>query len=164
MIPLKNQHKLRGLQARDFAIPRPPEPTTTRVDCSVHGDANHRGTLVPWYAVCMLRGVFQRAAVAIVLMGGLLAPNGICLQPTPHPAHSCCAPAPESTQFAQTECCTARAPLPAVVVAPDVPAPAPMSVAVNFVPVLEFSSRDGFPSAAIIPHLSPPTGAFNLRI
>jgi hypothetical protein len=27
----------------------------------------------------MLRGIFQRVAVAIVLMGALLAPSGICL-------------------------------------------------------------------------------------
>jgi hypothetical protein len=112
----------------------------------------------------MLRGVFQRAAVAIVLMGGLLAPNGICLERTHKSAHSCCAPAPGSSKIVQTDCCTARAPLPAVLVAPDLPVSASMSAAVDFIPVLEFSSRDGFPAAAVIPPLSPPTGAFNLRI
>jgi hypothetical protein len=38
----------------------------------------------------MVRCVFQWAAVAIILMGSLLAPSGMCLQSTPKVAHSCC--------------------------------------------------------------------------
>jgi hypothetical protein len=112
----------------------------------------------------MLRGVFQRAAVAIVLMGGLLAPNGVCLQRTHQAAHSCCAPAPESGKTAQPDCCIARAPLPAVVVAPNLSGPVSMSVTREFVLATELSSPGDFPAAAVIPPLSPPTGAFNLRI
>ena len=63
----------------------------------------------------MRKGVFQRAAVAIVLMGSLLAPFGTCLQPAHKALHGCCAPASESGKTAQTNCCTASAPLPAVV-------------------------------------------------
>ena len=112
----------------------------------------------------MLRGVFQRAAVAIVLMGSLLAPFGNCLQRTHKTAHGCCAPASESNKTAQTNCCTASAPLPAVVVAPNLPGSAPMTVAQELISLDEFCSRSEFPRFAVIPPHSPPTGAFNLRI
>ncbi|MGA2809126.1 MAG: hypothetical protein ABSE87_13415 [Terracidiphilus sp.] len=112
----------------------------------------------------MLRGVFQRAAVAILLMGGLLAPNGICLQQTHKATHSCCAPAPESSATVKSDCCAARAPLPAVVVAPNLPGPVSMAAAPEFVPATELFSPGDFLAAAVIPPLSPPTGAFNLRI
>jgi hypothetical protein len=112
----------------------------------------------------MLRGVFQRAAVAIVLMGLLLAPFGTCLQPAHKTAHGCCAPASESGKAAQTNCCTASAPLPAVVVAANLPGSAPMTVAQEFISLDEFSTRSEFPRLAVIPPHSPPAGAFNLRI
>src|SRR5208283_2683232 len=112
----------------------------------------------------MLRGVFQRAAVAIVVMGGLLAPNGICLQRAHKSAHSCCAPAPGSCKTVQADCCTTRAPLPAVVVAPRLSAPVSMSGAPEFVPATELSSPGELLAVAVIPPLSPPTSAFNLRI
>jgi hypothetical protein len=112
----------------------------------------------------MLRGVFQRAAVAILLMGGLLAPNGICLGRTYHAAHSCCAPAPESSKTVQADCCTARAPLSAIVVAPNLSGPVAMAVAQVFVPTTELSSPGHLLAAAVIPPQSPHTGAFSLRI
>ena len=128
------------------------------------GDLHHRKQEFPWYAETMLRGVFQRAAVAIVLMGSLLAPFGTCLQRTHKAAHSCCSHASESRKTAQTNCCIASAPLPAVVVAPNLPGSAPMTVAQEFISLDEFSSRSEFPILAVIPPHSPPTGAFNLRI
>jgi hypothetical protein len=112
----------------------------------------------------MRNGVFQRAAVAIVLMGAMLAPFGICLQPTHKAAHSCCSQASKSSQSVRTNCCTASAPLPAVVVAPNLPGSAPMTVAQEFISLDEFSSRSEFPILAVIPPHSSPTGAFNLRI
>jgi hypothetical protein len=112
----------------------------------------------------MLSGVYKRAAVAIVLMSSLLAPFGTCLQPAHKTAHSCCAPASESGKTAQTNCCTASAPLPAVVVATNLPGSAPMTVAQEFISLDEFSSRSEFPRFAVIPSHSPPPGAFILRI
>src|ERR1035438_8151286 len=112
----------------------------------------------------MLRGVYQRAAVAIVLMGSLLAPFGTCLQPTLKAAHSCCSHASKSNQFVRTNCCTASAPLPAVVVAPNLPGSAPMTVVRAFVSLDEPSSSSEFSVLSVIPQHSPPAGAFNLRI
>jgi len=112
----------------------------------------------------MLRGVFQRAAVAIVLMGALLAPFGTCMQRTHMGAHSCCSHASESRKTAQSNCCVASASLPAVVVAPNLPVSAPMTFAQEFISLDEFSSRNEFSILAVIPPHSPTTGAFNLRI
>jgi hypothetical protein len=112
----------------------------------------------------MLIGVYKRAAVAIVLMGSLLAPFGTCLQPAHKAAHSCCAPASRSSQSVRTNCCAASVPLPAVVVAPNLPGSAPMTVAQEFISLDEFSSRSEFPRFAVIPSHSPPPGAFILRI
>src|ERR1035438_1130182 len=103
----------------------------------------------------MLRGVYQRAAVAIVLMGSLLAPFGTCLQPTLKAAHSCCSHASRSNQSVRTNCCTASAPLPAVVVAANLPGSAPMAVAQEFISLDEFSSRSEFPRLTVIPPHSP---------
>jgi hypothetical protein len=111
-----------------------------------------------------LIGVFQRAAVAIVLMGSLLAPFGSCLQRTHNTRHGCCAPASESNKTADTNCCAASAPLPAIVVAPSLPGSAPMTVAPEFVSLDEFSSRSEFHVLALTPPQSPPTSAFILRI
>jgi hypothetical protein len=112
----------------------------------------------------MLRGAFQRAAVAIVLMATSLAPFGTCLQMKHKAAHSCCAPAADSSKTVQANCCTASAPLPAIVVAPNLPASAPMTVAQEFIASDELSSRREFPDFTVIPPHSPPPGAFNLRI
>lgn len=112
----------------------------------------------------MLQGVFQRSAVTIVLMGALLAPFGICLQPMHKAAHSCCSHASESNQSAQTNCCTASTPLSAVVVAPLLSGSASLIVVRAFVPLGEPDSSSEFPVLSVIPLHSPPVGAFNLRI
>lgn len=112
----------------------------------------------------MLIGVYQRAAVAIVLMGTMLAPIGICLQPTHKAAHSCCSHPSKSNQSVRTNCCTASAPLPAVVVTPKLSGVAPMTVARAFVSLNEPVSLSEFPVLSVIPPQSPPTGAFILRI
>jgi len=98
----------------------------------------------------MLRSVFQRAAVAIVLIGTLLAPLGTCLQRTHRTAHSCCAPASESNKTARTNCCKVSTPLPAVVVAPNLPGSAPMAAAREFISSDEFSSPSEISVAALL--------------
>jgi hypothetical protein len=112
----------------------------------------------------MRRGVFQRAAVAIVLMGSLLAPNGICLQRAHKTAHDCCVPASETNKTVQTNCCIVSTPLPAAAVTPNLPGPALSSIVQEFIPSDEFSSPSEFPALAVVPPQSPPPGAFNLRI
>lgn len=112
----------------------------------------------------MLRGAIQRAAVAIPLMVCLLAPLATCLPRTHKTAHSCCAPSPQSNSTAQTDCCTARAPLPAILVAPQVSTPAPMTVAQQFLSSKERSAPSELPALAVVPPQSPPPGASILRI
>jgi len=112
----------------------------------------------------MRSGVFQRAAVAILLMGTLLVPMGICLQRTQNTAHSCCSHPSEPAKTAQKNCCIASAPLPAVVVTPDLPDAASIMVAQEFVSSDEPSFSSEFQRLSVIPPQSPPTGAFILRI
>src|ERR1039458_1809087 len=112
----------------------------------------------------MHEGFFLRATVAILLMGTMLAPLGTCLERTHKSAHSCCAPASAPDSTAQTNCCTAHTPLPAVVVAPTLPAPAPMAVEPEFIASHEISSVGAFSASAFIPPQSPPPGGSILRI
>jgi len=106
----------------------------------------------------------QRATVAIVLMGTMLAPLGTCLHRTLNPAHSCCAPASTSGNTAQTNCCTARTPLQAIVVAPILPSPAPSAVEPEFFSTDEISLNSAVSVSAVIPPQSPPPGGSILRI
>jgi hypothetical protein len=110
----------------------------------------------------MLRGFLGRATVAIVLMGALLAPLGVCMHAPHRAAHSCCAPPASKT--VQADCCTVRIPQPGIVVAPGLPNPAPVALAPEFaLSNLPLFPREFEPVAIISPH-SPPGGAFNLRI
>jgi hypothetical protein len=112
----------------------------------------------------MLRGVFRRAAVAILLMGTMLAPIGTCLQRTHKSAHSCCAPAPESDKAFQSNCCTVRTPLPAVVVAPSLPPSSPLAVTTEYIASGANSAPSAFSGSALTLPQSPPPGIFILRI
>jgi len=112
----------------------------------------------------MLNGVFQRAAMAIILMGALLAPFGTCLYRTHKAAHSCCARAPEASLTAQVNCCTVSATLPAIVIATNLAGSDPMTVARQFVSADELARPIELPKSSASPPLSPPTGAFILRI
>jgi len=113
----------------------------------------------------MLQGVFQRAAVAIVLMGALAAPAETCLQPAHKAMHACCAGMAESGASMQgNNCCAARPILPAIVVAPAVTVSAPLPGAQEFAGANERSTPGEFVALAVIPPQSPPTGAFTLRI
>jgi len=116
----------------------------------------------------MLKGVFQRAAVAILVMGSLVVPSGICLQQTHKAthkaAHSCCLPASESGKSATTNCCLAHATLPAIVVVSLLPNAVPPVAAHPFVAAISTSSSGALAALALVPPKSPPTGAFSLRI
>jgi hypothetical protein len=112
----------------------------------------------------MQSGFFQRAAVAIVLMGALLAPFGTCLQRTQHTAHSCCSHASQAGKTAKPDCCTVSNQSPVAMVAPAFAGSAPMVISRVFLSASELSSPREVPAAAIIPQHSPPGRASILRI
>jgi len=112
----------------------------------------------------MLRGAFQRAAMAILLMGLLMAPLGVCLQPTQKGAHSCCPDQSGTHESLQTNCCIVRTQLPATLVDPALtsvghPPAALESVSIEAMPV----AHQNRVMQVSLP-LSPPPGAFILRI
>ena len=112
----------------------------------------------------MREGFFLRATLAILVMAGLLAPLGTCLQRTHKSAHICCVPASAPDNAAQTNCCTVRTPLPAIVVAPPLPAPTLVAVEPVFIATSETTSAAALSVSAFNPPQSPPAGAFILRI
>jgi hypothetical protein len=112
----------------------------------------------------MRSSIFQRSAVSIFLIGTLLAPFGNCLQPTHKKAHSCCTAGSAQGKTAQSNCCTTSAPLPAVAVAPIVPAPTLIQVARQFIASDELCAPNESPKLVVIPPHSPPAGTFILRI
>jgi hypothetical protein len=111
----------------------------------------------------MFRGSFQRAAMTILLMGLMIAPLRICLEQSPKSAHSCCMQ-PASRHSLRTDCCVVRTQLPATLVTPTLPGPSANEVLHEDVASLDAAITDVFPAVAVIPPLSPPTGAFILRI
>ena len=112
----------------------------------------------------MLRGIFQRAIPAILLMASLLAPMGICLQPAHKAAHSCCAHALQTGNSLQRDCCTVRNSAPVAVVPAVTTAPAPMIVAVALVCLREVSSQRELLAVSTRPPHSPPERISILRI
>ena len=111
----------------------------------------------------MLRSSFQRAAMAILLVGMMIAPLGICLQQSPKGAHSCC-PQQGSAHSVHADCCVVRMQLPAILVSPKLPNPSPRHLAVEIMARVELTASAEHPAVVVIPPLSPPTGAFILRL
>jgi hypothetical protein len=112
----------------------------------------------------MLRGVFQRAAVAILLIGTLVAPAEICLQPTQKAGHACCVSMSEPGTIIHNECCAVRPTLPAIIVAPAVSGSSILIAVQEFGSSQELSSPSEPKISEVIPPQSPPTGASILRI
>jgi hypothetical protein len=112
----------------------------------------------------MLSGAFQRAAMAILVMGSLLASYGICPLSNQKTEHSCCSHASEPGNSAPMKCCTVSAPLQAIVISPELPNTTPMLVVERILATDQTANSSDFAMAEIIPPLSPHTGAFNLRI
>jgi len=111
----------------------------------------------------MLRGSFQRAAMAILLMGMTIAPFGMCLQQSPKGAHSCCL-RPEGSHSLRTDCCIVKTQLPAALAASTLPGTSsPATVHVSPMGEAVPISFDRL-TVAVTPALSPPPRAFILRI
>jgi hypothetical protein len=112
----------------------------------------------------MLKGSFQRAAMAILLMGLMMAPLGICLQPAQKGAHSCCPQQSETPGLLPINCCIVRTELPATLVAPT------LTSASHPPTAFESMSLEAMPApnlnriARVSLPLSPPPGTFILRI
>jgi hypothetical protein len=109
-------------------------------------------------------GIFQRVGLTVLLIGAMLMPFGTCPQMKHTTAHSCCAPASETGKTIKANCCVVREQQPAVVVVPSLPNSAPMAAAPELISTNVHSSSREVSVAVFIPPLSPPTGAFNLRI
>jgi hypothetical protein len=112
----------------------------------------------------MLLGMFQRATVAILLIGTLVAPAEICLQHAHKTGHACCISMSEPGATIHSNCCAVRPTLPAVVVAPAVTSSVTFSGAQEFISSSELSTPSELTVSAVIPPQSPPTGASILRI
>lgn len=111
----------------------------------------------------MLRGTFQRAAMAILLVGMMIAPLGICLRPSPKVAHGCCMQT-ESSHSLHADCCIVRAQLPAIPAASNLPGTSPCAAVYEYSACVEKTAVDEHSTVVVIPPLSPPTGVFILRI
>jgi hypothetical protein len=112
----------------------------------------------------MRSGFYQRAAVAIFLMGALLAPFGMCLQPAPGAAHRCCQHARQKGNTAKQDCCIVRSETPAAIVAPAPTGSAPVVIERAFFAAGEISSPREVPAAALVPTHAPPGRTSILRI
>ncbi len=112
----------------------------------------------------MLRGNFQRASIAILLIGMMIAPFVTCLQQSRKSAHSCCAGQMEPAQSLRADCCVVRTQLPATVVTPTLPPAGTLAAVQEYVMRVEMPAPVEHLALAVIPPLSPPNGAFILRI
>jgi len=112
----------------------------------------------------MRSGFFQRATVAIVLMGALLAPFGTCLQRTHRTTHSCCSHASHPGKMTRPDCCTARSESPVAIVVQTSEGSAPMVIVSAFLSASEAASPREVSVMSIIPQYSPPGRTSILRI
>jgi len=114
----------------------------------------------------MVRGSFQRAAVAILLVGMMIAPLGICLQRSSKSAHSCCMEQKSSQTLhcVRTNCCVVRTQLPAMLAKSTLPGPSRSEAVHEYMVCVTANAVDEHSAVALIPPQSPPPGAFILRI
>ena len=112
----------------------------------------------------MKRGVNQRTAVAIALMGVLLFPVLMCMGPAQPVVHSCCLhmnmPAGDSART----CCTTNPQTPPAVVTSARSEMAGAFVTQVFVSGIEGAVPRESAVVSLVPAQSPPPGTFVLRI
>ena len=112
----------------------------------------------------MLRGISQRTAVAVALMGVLLFSVGTCVLPAQHATHSCCSQMSMPCAPAKTNCCTASPQAPPAVVTAVFSGFTQMAATLVSLPASDSSVSRVGAIAAVLPSQSPPPGIFNLRI
>ena len=112
----------------------------------------------------MLRGISQRTAVAVALMGVLLLSVGTCVLPAQRAGHSCCQQMSMPCAPANASCCAARPQVPPAVVTATFSGTTQMAATMVSLPASDsYVSCMGM-IAAVLPYQSPPPGIFNLRI
>jgi len=102
--------------------------------------------------------------MAILLIGLMFAPVCVCLQQHHKGAHSCCMHQSESSPSLGANCCVVRAQLPATVVAPSLPGARPLVLVEHIEVPMAVPATGHHEHAIVIPPVSPPPGAFILRI
>jgi hypothetical protein len=112
----------------------------------------------------MMRGVNQRAAIAITLMVALLFSAGTLVLPAQNGAHSCCLHMNIPRSSSKTNCCTVAPQIPPAVVTPAFPDSVSLDLTPAFLPAVIRPIAVDIVALAIIPPQSPPNGAFSLRI
>jgi hypothetical protein len=113
----------------------------------------------------MLRGISQRAAVVITLIGVVLLSSGLRVLPASHSAaHSCCLHMGMPCDSSQASCCTVGPQIPPATIAPAFLGLASVDAMQEFPLAMDRPvSRDAM-TIAVTPSQSPPSGAFSLRI
>jgi hypothetical protein len=112
----------------------------------------------------MLRGISQRTAVAITLLGVLLLSVGTCVLPTQQATHRCCMQMSMPCESVNASCCTARPQVPPATVTPAFAGFASLDVAAEFLPANDSSLSREVVIALVAPSQSPPPGISILRI
>ena len=112
----------------------------------------------------MLRGISQRTAVAVALMGVLLFSVGTCVLPAQHATHSCCSQMSMPCAPANASCCAASPQVPPAVVTATFSGATQMAATQVSLPSSDSSVSCVGVIAAVLPSQSPPPGIFNLRI
>jgi hypothetical protein len=112
----------------------------------------------------MLRGLSQRTAVAVALVGVLLFLVGTCVLPAQHARHSCCSQMDIPCAPANASCCAASPQAPPAVVTSMFSGTTRMAAAQVSLPASDSSVPHVVMIAVVLPSQSPPPGIFNLRI
>ena len=111
-----------------------------------------------------MQSIVQRVAVVIVLVASLLAPYARCQSPSRTFRHECCLQDAAPKTSVTANCCIVRPQLPAVVGEHPALGPTAMPAAAGLVPAREPAIHFHTNAAAPSVQVSPPPGAFILRI
>jgi hypothetical protein len=111
----------------------------------------------------MLRGISQRTAIAITLMGVLLLSVGTCVVPAQPATHRCCMHMSMPCED-KADCCKVSPQIPPATVTPLFSGFASINVTEGFLAARDSSMSRGDVIAPVVPSQSPPPGVFILRI
>ena len=113
----------------------------------------------------MLRGISQRTAVVITLIGVVLLSSGMWVLPASHSTtHSCCLQMGMPCDSSQASCCTAGPQIPPAAVTPAFLGLASVDAVQGFPLAMDRPATRNAVTTVVAPSQSPPSGAFSLRI